>query len=95
MSERISQADIDEMIRHWLHTPTGDYLGSDYGFDKHALLFQPLTTAKADEMLAKLRRDVPILSMLDQNAVNFYAIPIPPDKLAIFLQVGDSTFEIV
>lgn len=92
---KITQGDIEEMIQHWLHTPVGSYLGSDYGFDKCALLFQPLSLSGYDEMIAKLKRDVPILSMLDQEAINFYKYSIPPDKEVIFLQVGDSTFNIV
>lgn len=94
-NNQITQQDIDEMVKHWLHTPVGSYLGSDYGFDKHALLFKPLSMSGYDEMIEKLRRDVPILSLLDVNAVNFYRMPIPPDKEVIFLQVGDSTFNIV
>lgn len=92
---QITQKDINEMILHWLHTPIGTYLGSEYGFDKHSLLYTPLTMSKADEMIAKLKRDIPILSLLDNGAINFFSIPIPPDKTMIFLQVGSSRFEIV
>lgn len=95
METQITQQDIDKMIRHWLATPVGAYLGSDYGFDKHSLLFKPLSMSGYDEMIAKLKRDVPILSLLDESAVNFYSFSVPPDKLVIFLQVGDSTFNIV
>lgn len=91
----ITQQDIDEMIRHWLHTPVGTFLGSDYGFDKHSLLFRPLTMSGYDEMIAKLKRDVPILSLMPQGTINFYQMPVPPDTEVIFLQVGDSTFKIV
>lgn len=94
METQITQQDIDAMIRHWLATPVGTYVGSDYGFDKHALLFKPLSMSGYDEMIAKLKQDVPILSLLSPSAVNFYSFPLPPDKQVIFLQVGDSTFKI-
>lgn len=92
---RLSQQDIDQMIQHWLNTPVGTYLGSDYGFDKYALLFNPLSMSGADEMIAKLKRDIPLLALLDADAINFYKFDVPPDKVVIFLQVGDSQFNIV
>lgn len=93
-TKKITQQDINEMVLHWLHTPVGTYLGSSYGFDKQALLFQPLTTMAADEMIAKLKRDIPILSILAANTINFFSMPIPPDKTSIFLQVGEQKFDI-
>lgn len=92
---KITQQDIDQMIRHWLATPIGTYVGSDYGFDKYALLFKPMSSSAFDEMIAKLKSDVPILTMLRDDAINFYSLPIGVDKAVIFLQIGDSTFNIV
>lgn len=94
MSYQITQEEILSMVQHWLNTPVNSYLGSDYGFDKHALLFQPLTMAKADEMIAKLRKDVPVLSVLPVDAINLYWFPIPPSDVKIFLQIGDLQLDI-
>ena len=91
----ITQIDVEQMVQHWLNTPINTYLGSDYGFDKHALLFSPLTMEMADEMIAKLKRDVPILSLLPQGAINFYSFQVPPDKTLVFLQIGEVQFNIV
>lgn len=85
---KITEQDILKMVQHWLNTPVNTYLGSDYGFDKHQLLFQPLDMHNADAVIAKLRKDVPVLDVLPTDAVNLFAIPIGPDKLQIFLQIG-------
>lgn len=90
----INEQDVLQMVNHWLHTPVNSYLGSDYGFDKHQLLFQPLDMHNADLMIAKLRKDVPVLNILPQDTINLFALPIGPDKLQIFLQIGDLSIQI-
>lgn len=87
----LTSQDIEKMIRHWLSTPIDTYLGSDYGFDKSILLFTPLTMNRADELIAKIKRDIPALSVFP---INLYSVPIPPDKVQIFIQIGDLTVEI-
>lgn len=95
MDAKITQSDVEKMIRHWLSTPVNSYLGSDYGFDKHALLFAPLTMSAADEMIAKLRRDIPVLDVLPLDAINLYSVPLAPDKLHFILEIGDLTLDIM
>ncbi len=95
MTAKITQTDVEKMVRHWLATPVNSYLGSDYGFDKHALLFTPLTMNTADEMITKLRRDVPVLAMLPSDAINLYSIPLSPDKLHFILEIGDIALDIM
>ncbi|MGY6771939.1 hypothetical protein [Gallibacterium sp. ZY190522] len=87
----ITSQEIEKMLRHWLNTPVNTYLGSSYGFDKNTLLFTPLSMNKADEMIAKLKHDIPLFSGVN---VNMFSVPIPPDKLQIFIQVGDVTVEV-
>lgn len=94
MSKQISPQDIQAMVEHWLKTPINTYLGSSYGFNKSALLFQPLSTATIDEVIDKLKRDVPILNVLDSGAINIFSIPIPPARMALYLQVGDLKFSL-
>ena len=95
MTAKIAQTDVEKMVRHWLATPVNSYLGSDYGFDKHALLFTPLTMNAADEVIAKLRRDVPVLNMLPPDAINLYSVPLSPDKLHFILEIGDIALDIM
>lgn len=40
---KITAREMGDMIEHWLKTPVGAYLGSDYGSDKLSLLQIPLT----------------------------------------------------
>ena len=52
---KITAREMGDMIEHWLKTPVGAYLGSDYGSDKLSLLQIPLTdTTAADEFVRKL-----------------------------------------
>ncbi len=95
MTAKITQTDVEKMVRHWLSTPVNSYLGSDYGFDKHALLFTPLTMNAADEVIAKLRRDVPVLSILPPDSINLYSVPLSPDKLHFILEIGDIALDIM
>ncbi|WP_279716535.1 hypothetical protein [Chelonobacter oris] len=48
----------------------------------------------ADEMIAKMRRDIPVLSLIPEGGINLFSIPQAPDKLHIFLQVGDVSIEV-
>lgn len=91
MENEITQQDIEEWVRHWLSTPINTYLGSDYGFDKQVLLHTPLSENNANEMIAKLRRDVPVLSIVPDGEINIFSIPVPPDKLQIIIQIGNIT----
>lgn len=95
MAAKVTQADVEKMVRHWLATPVNSYLGSDYGFDKEALLFSPLTMSAADEVIEKLRRDVPVLDILPSHAINLYSVPVSPDKLHFILEIGELTIDIV
>lgn len=95
MTAKITQIEVEKMVRHWLATPVNSYLGSDYGFDKHALLFTPLTMNAADEVIAKLRRDVPVLEMFPSDSINLYSVPLSPDKLHFILGIGDMALDIM
>ena len=53
----ITGADIQLMVRHWLHTPTYGYLGSDYGCDPKALLQNPQSIGVANAFIAKLKKE--------------------------------------
>ena len=92
--EAIKGTDISDMVRHWLQTPVGGYLGSDYGSDIKALLFTPNAAVNADAVIDKLRKDVPILQMLPDGSVNIYAQQSAPDKLEFFIEVAGQVIQI-
>lgn len=61
------------MVRHWLNTPAGSYLGSSYGSNLKDMLQRPILESGMDEVIAKLKEDIPILSVLGSGAVNVLA----------------------
>lgn len=68
---QITPDDIVGMVRHWLSTPVEGYLGSGYGSDVRALLQRPQNdTAALADFVAKMRRDLPVLSVLPESAVS-------------------------
>jgi hypothetical protein len=86
--ENITKNDLIDMIRHWLNTPTGGYLGSGYGADVKAMLQSPMRTGIADSFLAKMRVDIPLVAALPASAINVYAVDEGPDKRTIFIDVA-------
>lgn len=73
----ITPQDLEKMVLHWLNTPAGSYLGSSYGSNIKNTLQRPASNTDADEVLAKLRRDIPLLDALPAGSVNVYAYPHP------------------
>lgn len=61
------------MVRHWLNTPAGSYLGSSYGSNLKDMLQRPILESGMDEVVAKIKEDIPILSVLGAGAVNVLA----------------------
>jgi hypothetical protein len=93
MSE-INGSDIQSMIGHWLDTPVYGYLGSDYGQDVKALLQNPQAAGQADEFLAKLKADVPIVQIMPSGSVNLYGVQTPPDRLDLVLEVAGTAITV-
>lgn len=90
----VTGEDIVLMIDHWLHTPTGSYLGSNYGHDIASLLQRPNSEGAANDFLAKLRTDVPVVTALPESAISLYAIPNGLDRLVIHLDVSGRTYNL-
>ncbi|MDQ7977160.1 hypothetical protein QYH69_07855 [Paraburkholderia sp. SARCC-3016] len=82
-----SPADIEAQIQHWLSTEVDGYLGSTYGSPIRELLQNPFSAGLADAFLAKLRADVPLLTLLPANAVDLNYVNTGPDKQQIFISV--------
>ena len=91
-SANITGSSVQGMITHWLHTPINGYLGSGYGQDTKSLLHRPQSVSDADEYLAKLRNDVPVLQALPASSVNLYGVQTPPDRLDVVLEVAGNAF---
>lgn len=93
MSE-IKGSDVQGMISHWIETPVCGYLGSDYGQDIKALLQNPQASGQAEEYIAKLKADIPILQVMPAGTVNLYGVQTPPDRLDLVLEVAGAAFTI-
>jgi hypothetical protein len=92
--DKISAADIQGMVSHWLGTPVDGYLGSSYGQTIAELLQKPLRAGLADSVLAKLRADVPILGALPRGAINLYSVPDGVDKLRVYIDVNGTEIDV-
>jgi hypothetical protein len=81
-------ADLVAMINHWMATPVNFYFGSSYGADLASLLLRPLSEPIADEFLAKLKQDIPVLSGLGDSQLSLVSESVGFDQKNIFIQVG-------
>lgn len=84
----ITAEDLQAMVSHWLGCPPNGYLGSGYGSGIHDLLQTPLAGDAADQLIAKLRRDVPILGQLPEGFVNLYAEQEGVDRVRLVFEVA-------
>ncbi|NDI85088.1 hypothetical protein [Undibacterium crateris] len=86
----ITAVDIQGMVRHWLATPVGSYLGSDYGNDVKSFLQYPESAGMSQSLIAKMRQDIPVLSALPNGAINIYYQDIEPDKRLLIVDIAGS-----
>lgn len=93
MSE-ITGLDVQNMVGHWLKTPVNGYLGSDYGQDLKSMLQRPPSAGDADQQIAKIHSDIPVVDVLPDGSVNFYALHSGVDRVDIVLEVAGTVFEI-
>lgn len=92
--EAIKIKDISSMVNHWLSTPQGSYLGSDYGNNAKDLLQSPQSTVLANSLVSKLKKDIPILNGLGSDKINAFSVKKQPDTISIFLEIVGIEFEI-
>lgn len=90
----INGKDVQDMVRHWLATPVGGYLGSDYGSDIKSLLQLPQADGRADAFVAKLRRDIAAVYALPANSVNIYSVTSFPDRLDLVIEIAGQTITV-
>lgn len=80
---------IKAMIEHWLSTPPNGYFAQSYGADVRNLLLRDLSSANADKLLKKLRRDIPLMDQLDDSQLSIGTEQIGFDQLHVYLIVGN------
>lgn len=88
----LNSQDVADMIGHWSETPTNGYLGSSYGQNFNSDLQLPQQVASANSLILKLRKDVEVLQVLPDDAVNIYANPKGNDGMSVYLSVVGKEF---
>lgn len=68
-TDTLTPDQIIAMVDHWLRVPVGGILGSDYGSNLYDYLHRPLAEMRLEEWVDKMRFDLPILTMLPDEAV--------------------------
>lgn len=82
------------MVSHWLGCPVNGYLGSGYGSEVKSLLLTPMASGLADDLIAKAREDVPLLSQAAPGAVNVYAYDKNDETKVIAFEIGGQLIEV-
>lgn len=90
----IEAADIVGMVEHWMATPPNGYFGQGYGADVRSLLLKELSADNADNLLKKLRTDIPLLNQLGESQLSITTSKRDFDKLYVYLNVGYINIEL-
>lgn len=90
----ITAADVQAMVTHWLGCPPNGYLGTGYGSGVQDLLQTALHGGGADDLVAKMRQDIPVLNMLPPEAISISFQPDGAERLQFFIQVADAVIPI-
>jgi hypothetical protein len=78
------------MLKHWLSSPAGGYLGQSYGNDVLGLIHDPMRAGGADMQIRKLRSDIPLMSRMPD--INIYASDLNGmDKQALVFELSGQT----
>lgn len=75
MAENLVTADeIVDMVTHWLQTMPNTFLGSDYGGVGiiKEILHKSMRSAVANSIIEKMKKDIPILSVMPSGMINIY-----------------------
>ncbi|MGL5947913.1 MAG: hypothetical protein ACRCYV_02490 [Aeromonas sp.] len=92
--DTLSGDELSGMVEHWLSTPLNSYLGSDYGQEVRSLLQRPQRDEGADQLVRKLRADLPLIGALPPEAVAVYGTPSGIDQLKLMLTVLGREFDL-
>lgn len=84
----INAKDIEGMIDHWLRTKPNGYRGSSYGAPLEELRLNAQTASVANEFIAKMKRDIPILNQLSSDQFGVFFSNVGFETRRIALKVG-------
>lgn len=90
----VTSTEIIDMVTHWVSTKPNTFFGSDYGGFAmiKELLQKPMLSASANAIINKMKKDVPILSVMPKNMINIYMEDKEGsfDRKIIYIEVGDT-----
>lgn len=90
----IDAAKIKVMVEHWLNTPPNGYFGQSYGADVRNMLLRELSSDNADNLLKKLRQDIPLIDQLDDSQLSIDTETRDFDKLYVYLFIGNIAIDL-
>lgn len=90
---KVTSKFIWQEIEHWINTLTNAYLGSNYGIDLKEYLQKPMGAFDGDEIIAKMRQDIPVLQAIDNNNLHIYFKKVSTDKILFYIQLNDGAKE--
>lgn len=90
----IDAAKIKAMVNHWLSTPPNGYFGQSYGADVRNMLLRELSSDNADNLLKKLRQDIPLIAQLDDSQLSINTETRGFDKLYVYLFIGNIAIDL-
>lgn len=85
----ITTATILPMIDDWLSTRPNAYFGSSYGADLQSFLLKPLSAPVADQFLAKMKLDIPVLAGLSDDQLSIQTEDVGFEKKIVHLVLGE------
>lgn len=84
---------IAKQLDHWISCPANGYLGSDYGVDLKQYLHKPMSIFDANQLIEKMKNDIPILRLLPENSINIYIENNDIDGKHLYIQVAEKLFQ--
>lgn len=85
---RIGPEKVQNMVSHWLGCPPNGYFGSLYGSDIRAMLQAPQRSGLGNDFVAKMRRDIPILTVIPDGQIDIGITDSGPDRRDIVIGIG-------
>jgi hypothetical protein len=85
----ITTQKITNMLEHWLSLEAYSIFGSSYGADTSQLLLTPLSAPVANEFIAKMKRDIPILNQLSSDQLSIQSQTEGFEVRRIYIQFGE------
>lgn len=90
MSWRLDEAEIVSILEHWNGTKANAYRGSGYGENHNRMLFQNMSMDHADQIIDKIKQDIPLFANLDSETLKVMSEDLENDVKAIYIVVGSA-----